>query len=107
MLYYANTDKTKLVEEGSPEAAYTISDADPGEFAELLKAKAEADEEAEKARAAKGDNPPAAEPDADAKPVSPVATTNAQAAGVASSRSVVAEDPSSENRPAGRSRRGG
>lgn len=55
MLYYATADKTRLVPEGDPDAAYTVNGDSPGEFAPLIKAQAEAEEtarrEAEKAEA--------------------------------------------------------
>ncbi len=54
-MLYANADKTKLVPEGSPEAAYAINPADPGEFGGLLKAEHERQEEAEKQAAAQAE----------------------------------------------------
>lgn len=107
MLYYANADKTRLVPEGSEEAAYTISDADPGEYAGLLKAEQERLEMEAKAKAegeAAGEKPnPTVEPEASVEV--PVSRTEGQE--VASVSVAVSSDPTPVNRPVGRPKRGG
>jgi hypothetical protein len=100
MNFYATADKSRLVNEDDPEAAFVVNPADPGEFRGLLKAQ----EEARQAKAAAAEERRAAEQQAAAADAEPE-RRDAQAIGPreeASSRP--AAEPARSERQSGRGR---